>query len=68
MAYIKYTLQGYYGPYTINDTVTLSDEDERDPKEVLWSRYRREGLLTLPMASQSLKVVNRQEVPSEEEE
>ena len=68
MAYIRYTLKGNYGSYTINDTVVLSDEDERDPKEVLWSRYRREGLLTLPMASKSLKVVDQQELSAEDEE
>lgn len=68
MAYTRYTLKGHYGSYTINDTVILSDDDDRDPKEVLWARYRREGLLHLPMASKSLKVVGQEALPSEDEE
>ncbi len=65
---IRYTLKGHYGSYNINDTVILSDEDSRDPKEVLWARYRRQGLLTLPMASTGLKVVKREELSEGDEE
>jgi hypothetical protein len=60
LTYIKYTLKGHFGSYDINDTVILSDDDERDPKDVLWAKYRREGYLTLPMASQSLRVIKRE--------
>jgi hypothetical protein len=67
MSYIRYHLQGHYGSYTIKDTVLLSDEDERDPKDVLWAKYRRQGLLSLPMASKSLKVVDKEELPDEDE-
>lgn len=63
MRYIKYTLKGHYGSYNINDTVFLSEEDERDPKDVLWARYRRQGLMTLPMASTNLKVVHSELLP-----
>lgn len=64
--YIKYTLKGHYGSYDINDTVLLSEDDERDPKDVLWARYRRRGYLTLPMASTSLKVVNQELLPDDD--
>lgn len=68
MGYTKYTLKGHYGSYDINDTVTLSDDDDRDPKAVLWARYRRQGLLTLPMASTSLRIVKQEALSDDEEE
>lgn len=65
--YIEYTLKGYYGSYDINDTVILKDDDDRDPCDVLWARYRRAGYLTLGMASTSLKVVSSRRPDNDEE-
>ena len=43
--------EGYYGSYTWKKTVYMSDDDDRDPVQVAISQLRREGHMSLGMAS-----------------
>ena len=61
-----YKLKGYYGSYTWEKTVYMSDDDERTPLQVAKSRLREEGHLTLGMASFGGKVVSTEYVPDED--
>jgi hypothetical protein len=59
-----YTIEYQYGTYRGEEEVTLNDDDDRSPCDVMWAKLRRQDLLTLPMAYQSAKVIDEQ--PSED--
>lgn len=57
---ITYTIKYQYGTYSGQRKITLESDDPRDPCDVMWSRMRRAGELTLPMAYQSAEIIDEQ--------
>ena len=53
---------GYYGQYTWEKTLYLDDDDDRDPVKVAIAELRREGHMTLGMATCNGHVVSEQKV------
>ncbi len=54
---VVYTIEYVYGSYSGTYNAYLSSSDERDPRDVMWAHFRREGYLTLGMATRSAKIV-----------
>lgn len=53
-----YRVKLWYGPYTHIESVL--DREDADSEQVIakaWERLRRRGLLTLPMAATSAKIL-----------
>lgn len=66
MASTKYVIHYAYGSYSGTHNVYLDDEDDSAPIDVMWAQMRREGLLTLPMATTSARIVEQEEIDDEE--
>jgi len=60
MKEITYTINYQYGPYSGQEEVTLSEDDPRNPCDVMWARMERAGDLGLPMAYRSAKVIDEE--------
>ncbi|MBK8989276.1 MAG: hypothetical protein IPM39_24965 [Chloroflexi bacterium] len=58
--------KGYYGPYTWEQTVYMDEEDDRDPVKVAIAQLRKDGHMTLGMASVGGKVVSITDTNEEE--
>jgi len=57
-----FEIEYQYGTYSGTETVTYSDEEcegDINPVAKMWARFSRQGLLTLPMAYKSAKVVRQ---------
>jgi hypothetical protein len=58
----RYRVKLGYGPYTHVEAVVASeDADSEEVIAMAWARLRRRGLLTLPMAATSAKILEEGE-------
>jgi hypothetical protein len=63
----RFTIEYQFGTYSGTEVVTLSEDDDRDPKVVMWARLRKQGKLTLAQAYTSAKIVKHEEIEEDEE-
>jgi hypothetical protein len=56
---MSYKIRLWYGPYVAVETVNAEDDEEAIAKA--WSLLRKRGLLTLPMAYRSAKILKTEE-------
>jgi len=54
------TVEYVYGSYSGTEQVVCNENDDNEAiAEKLWAKFRRQGLLHLPMATKQVKVISR---------
>lgn len=61
----KYTIQYYYGSYNGTKTVTLTNDDERNPIDVFWAEMRPH--MSLGMATQGAEIIDTETLEEDED-
>lgn len=57
---MRYTVEIHYGPYDCRvDVLAPEDAESETVIAKAWARLDRQGLLTLPMAAMSARIVGR---------
>lgn len=56
-----YTIKYYYGSYSGEYEISLSDDSEINPIDEMWRIFKRKGYLTLGMAAEGAKIINVKE-------
>lgn len=60
----RYTIRYQYGSYSGTEEVSANDGDQAIA--LMWFRFDRQGLLTLPMAHRSAKVIAEEDAGDSE--
>ena len=63
--WVEYTIQYVYGSYSGTARVLLSPDEINfgtDPRDKMWGQLRRDGYLTLGMATKSAEIINSRAV------